>query len=390
MAKKTIRDVDLAGKRVLVRVDYNVPFDQGRIADTTRIRATVPTLQFLQEAGCRIVLVSHLGRPDGKPDPALSLEAIAAELSRLLGQSVAFVRDTVGPEAQKAAAALGPGELLLLENVRFDPREEANDPGLAQELAPFGEVFVNDAFATAHRAHASTAGVARLLPAVAGFLMEREVEHLGRVLEDPVRPLAAVIGGAKISSKIAVLQNLLPRLDRLIIGGGMACTFYRAKGLEIGKSLVEEEQVGVAFDIMDQAGPRLDLPIDVLTAYGIDTTSVTHMVDMYRISSEMAVADIGPRSVARFREGLAQAGTILWNGPMGIFEIERFAKGTAQMAEVIADSGAATIVGGGDTVAAIERYSDPARFTHVSTGGGASLEFLEGKTLPGVAALQDR
>ncbi len=390
MAKKTIRDIDLAGKRVLVRVDYNVPLDHGRVADAMRIRETLPTIQYLREANCQIVLVSHLGRPDGNPDPALSLKPIAEELEKLLGAPVAFANDIVGPSARGAAGALQAEQVLLLENVRFDPREEANDPGFARELAQFGDVFVNDAFATAHRAHASTAGVAELLPAVAGLLMKKELEHLGDILEDPVRPLVAVIGGAKVSSKIGVLLNLLPRLDRLMIGGGMACTFYRAKGLEIGKSLLEEEHVGLAHQIMEEAGPRLDLPIEVLTAYKIDEESVTHMVDMYRISPEMAVADIGPRSVQKFAEGFAQAGTILWNGPMGVFEIPRFAKGTTGVAQAVAASSAISVIGGGDTVAAIEKYSDPSRFTHISTGGGASLEFLAGKVLPGVAALQDR
>lgn len=390
MAKKTIRDIELAGKHVLARVDYNVPLDQGRVADATRIRETVPTIQYLREADCRIVLVSHLGRPDGKPEPALSLKPVADALERLLGAPVAFATDIVGPSAQTAARALQAGQVLLLENVRFDAREEANDLAFARELAQFGELYVNDAFATAHRAHASTAGVAELLPAVAGLLMEKELEHLGAILENPARPLVAVIGGAKVSSKMGVLLNLLPRLDRLMIGGGMACTFYRAKGLEIGKSLLEEEHVGLAHQIMEEAGPRLDLPIEVLTAYKIDEESVTHMVDMYRISPEMAVADIGPRSVQKFAEGFAQAGTILWNGPMGVFEIPRFAKGTAGVAQAVAASPAISVIGGGDTVAAIEKYSDPSRFTHISTGGGASLEFLEGKVLPGVAALQDR
>ncbi|HEY3116012.1 MAG TPA: phosphoglycerate kinase [Chloroflexota bacterium] len=390
MAKKTIRDIDLAGKRVLVRVDYNVPLDHGRVADSTRIRETVPTIQYLRETNCKIVLVSHLGRPDGKPAPTLSLKPIAGELEKLLGAPVAFATDIVGPSAQAAVRAMQAGQVLLLENVRFDAREEANDPGFARELAQFGDVYVNDAFATAHRAHASTAGLAAYLPAVAGLLMEKELEHLGAILENPKRPLVAVIGGAKVSSKIGVLLNLLPRLDRLMIGGGMACTFFRAKGLEIGKSLLEEEHVGLAHQIMEEAGPRLDLPIEVLTAYKIDEESVTHMVDMYRISSEMAVADIGPRSVQRFAEGFATAGTILWNGPMGVFEIPRFAKGTAGVAQAVAASPAISVIGGGDTVAAIEKYSDPSKFTHISTGGGASLEFLEGKTLPGVAALQDR
>lgn len=388
--KKTLRDIDLAGKRVLVRVDYNVPLDGGRVADNTRVRETLPTLRYLKEAGCRILLVSHLGRPDGKIDARYSLESIAGELATLLGGPVGFAGDTVGPDAQGKGDALRPGEVLLLENVRFYPEEEANDPAFAAQLAQLADVFVNDAFATAHRAHASTTGVAECLPAVAGLLMERELQALGGVLDNPARPLVAVIGGAKVSSKIAVLQSLAPRVDWLVIGGGMACTFLRAKGLEVGKSLVEEDCVQLAFEVMEAVGERLLLPIDVLEAYNVDPASVTHMVDIYRISPDLRVVDIGPRSVQRFAERFADAGTIFWNGPMGIFEIERFAKGTAGVAAAIAASGAVSVVGGGDTIAAIERFSDPSQFTHVSTGGGASLEFLEGRTLPAVAALDDR
>lgn len=392
--KKTIRDVDLAGKRVLVRVDYNVPQDdRGAITDNTRIRETLPTLRHLQDAGCRIVVVSHLGRPDGRRVPTLSLEPVAHELERLLRTTVAFAHDTIGPDARIKMEALEPGGLLLLENVRFHPEEEANDPSFARELAKLGEVFVNDAFATAHRAHASTAGVAQHLPAAAGFLMAKELEALGRVLDDPERPLAAVIGGAKVSSKISVLENLLPRVDTLIIGGGMAGTFMLAKGLEVGRSLVEPDRVALARDLMQRAKSRhasLLLPEDGVCARSPEDGDQTVTVDVSAIPADLMMLDIGPGTIGAFSRAIGDARTILWNGPMGVFEREPFAAGTIRIGEAIANSGATTVVGGGDTVAAIERYLDPARYTHVSTGGGASLEFLEGRTLPGVAALEER
>lgn len=391
MNKKTIRDIDLARKRALVRVDYNVPLDDaGRVTDATRIRETLPTLQYLQQQGARTVLVSHLGRPDGKINPKYSLAPVARELEVLLGHPVAFASDTVGSDAQAKAARLDPGQVLLLENVRFYPGEEANDPAFAASMAGLGDVFVNDAFGTAHRAHASTAGLAAYLPAVAGLLMEKELEALGRVLENPERPLLAIIGGAKVSSKIAVLKNLLPRVDEMVIGGGMACTFLKAKGYEIGKSLVEDDCIGIANELMAAAGGRLLLPVDGVCADRIDAAAGTDVEPADSMRPEMAMVDIGPRSVQMFAEAIGRARTILWNGPMGIFEMEPFVSGTKAIAETVATSGATTIVGGGDTVAAIEAFSDAARFTHVSTGGGASLEFLEGRELPGVAALLDR
>jgi phosphoglycerate kinase len=394
LGKKTVRDIDLAGKRVLVRVDYNLPQDeQGAITDNSRIRETLPTLRYFKEARCRMVLVSHLGRPDGRVVPKLSLEPVARELEQLLGAPVAFARDTIGPDARSRAEALGPGEVLLLENVRFHPEEEANDPAFAAELAKLGDLFVNDAFGTAHRAHASTAGVAAYLPAVAGLLMEREIRALGGLLENPERPLAAVIGGAKVSSKIAVLENLLDRVDVLVIGGGMAYTFLKAQGLEVGRSLLEEDRVPFARDLLARAvggGRRLLLPVDGICADRLEGPTRTVTVDADHIPHELMMLDIGPRTVELFGAEVGRARTILWNGPMGVFEQEPFASGTVAMARAIAESGATSVVGGGDTVAAIERYSDPSRFTHVSTGGGASLEFLEGRSLPGVAALQDR
>lgn len=389
LAKKTVRDTDLWGKQVLVRVDYNVPLDrQGRVADATRIRETLPTLEYLREQGCRIVLVSHLGRPAGRDDPKYTLAPVAAELEHLLGAPILFARDTIGPDAHAKAAELQPGGVVLLENVRFYSGEEENDPAFAGSLAELGEVFVNDAFGTAHRAHASTEGVAHHLPAVAGLLMNKELDALSRVLEEPARPLLAVIGGAKVSSKIAVLENLLPRVDEMVIGGGMACTFLKARGYEIGRSLVENECLPIATELMSRAGHALLLPIDGLCADKIDATAQTDIEKADKMRPEMAMVDIGPRSVAEFRTAISRARTILWNGPMGIFEMEPFSHGTRAIAEAIASSDATTVVGGGDTVAAIEKFSDASRFTHVSTGGGASLEFLEGKELPGVAALQ--
>jgi phosphoglycerate kinase len=393
MKKKTIRDVDVTRKRVLVRVDYNVPQDEnGSITDTSRIRETLPTLEYLRDHGSKVVLVSHLGRPDGKVVPKLTLEPVAVELERMLGVPVHFAKDTIGPDAQERVAALGPGGFLLLENVRFYPEEEKNDPEFARKLAAFGDVFVNDAFGTAHRAHASTAGVAAYLPAVAGLLMEKELNALGTVLEDPARPLAAVIGGAKVSSKIAVLENLLPRVNALIIGGGMACTFLKAQGLEIGKSLVEDDRLGTARDLMDAAkrqNVQLLLPLDGLCVDAIDNPTRTETVDVDHIPADLMMVDIGPKTTTEFGKAIAESHTILWNGPMGIFERPAYAAGTRAIADAVAASGATSIVGGGDTVAAIEQFSDPSRFSHVSTGGGASLEFLEGRTLPGVAALQD-
>ncbi len=389
---KSLADLDVAGKRVLVRVDYNVPQDeQGKITDDSRIRETLPTLRYLKDAGARIVLVSHLGRPDGKPNPKLTLAPVARALQTLIGSPVAFATDTIGPDAQAKARDLPAGGILLVENVRFHPEEEANDPAFAAELAKLGDVYVNDAFGTAHRAHASTAGVAVYLPSAAGLLMDRELRALGSVLENPARPLSAIIGGAKVSSKIAVLENLISRVDALIIGGGMACTFLRSQGLEIGRSLVEPDKVELAGDLLKRAAERgvtVLLPVDAVCADSIDDSARTIVVDVDKIPPDMMMVDIGPKSVDLFARTIKASRTILWNGPMGIFERKPFAAGTAGIAKAVAESGATTIVGGGDTVAAIEQFSDPSLFSHVSTGGGASLEFLEGRTLPGVAALE--
>ncbi|MEA2642039.1 MAG: phosphoglycerate kinase [Chloroflexota bacterium] len=393
-AKRTLRDVDVASKRVLVRVDYNVPQDDtGAITDNSRIRETLPTLRYLLEHSARVILMSHLGRPDGKVVAKLTLAPVAKELERLLGQPVQFARDTVGPDAQAKAAALQPGQVLLLENVRFHPEEEANNPAFAAQLAKLGDLYVNDAFGTAHRAHASTEGVAKHLPAVAGLLMERELEALGQVLENPQRPLTAVIGGAKVSSKIGVLEHLLTKVDAMIIGGGMACTFLKAQGLEIGKSLVEPDRLDLAKELIARAearGVRFLLPVDAVVADKFDASARTTTVDVDQIPPDMMMLDIGSKTEQVFAQAVKESKTIVWNGPMGVFEMEPFAHGTKAVAAAIASSGATTIVGGGDTVAAIEQFSDASHFSHVSTGGGASLEYLEGRTLPGVAALGDR
>jgi phosphoglycerate kinase len=392
--KLGLRDLDLSGgKRVLVRVDFNVPLREGRVADDSRIRATLPTLDFLTRAGARVVLMSHLGRPK-KADPALSLAPVAARLSELTGKPVAFATDCIGEGPERMAGALAPGGLLLLENLRFHPEEEANESGFAKALARLGQAYVNDAFGTAHRAHASTVGVtAHLHPAVAGFLLARELEVLGGALERPARPFVAILGGAKISGKIDVITHLLPRVDRMLIGGAMMFTFAAAKGLGTGRSLVEPDRVDLARDLLRQAGPKLVLPVDTVAAKTPDANGAPgHVVPLDAIPADESGVDIGPETVRVFALALAGARTVLWNGPMGIFEVEPFARGTREVAELLAratSDGATTIVGGGDSVAAVEEAGLGDRVTHLSTGGGASLEFLEGKVLPGVAALTD-
>ena len=394
MEKRTVRDVDVAGKTVLVRVDFNVPLDkQGHVTDSTRIEASLPTIRYLLERNAKVVLMSHLGRPDGKVVESMRMAPVARELERLLGQPVRTAPDCVGPEVERLVRDLQPGELLLLENLRFHPEEEANDPGFAKQLATLGDLYVNDAFGTAHRAHASTEGVAHYLPAVAGFLMQKELDALGRIVENPEHPFAAIIGGAKVSTKIKVLQNLLTKVDTLIIGGGMANTFLKAKGYDVGASLLEPDKVDVAWDLMQQAqdrGVQLGLPVDVVAAQHFEPDSPTVVVEVNQIPEGWTIVDIGPRTVEEFRALLLPAKTIFWNGPMGVFEMPRFAAGTRAIAEILAKSGAVTVVGGGDSVAAVEQMGYADRMSHISTGGGASLELIEGKTLPGVAALQDK
>lgn len=392
---RDLPDSALRSRRVLVRVDYNVPLEDGRVADDTRIQATLPTLRYLTERGARVILVSHLGRPKGRWDDAYSLRPVADRLSELLGAEVRFVPDIVGAEARTAAASLGDGDVLLLENVRFLPGEESNERELAEGLASLAEVYVNDAFGAAHRAHASTAGVAEVMrqegrPAVAGLLMERELAMLGKALESPERPFVAILGGAKISGKIDVIENLLPRVDSLLVGGAMANTFFRALGLQTGRSLVEEDRIELARQLLERAGEKLVLPVDCVVAGEAKPGARTWLLDRDEVPPEGMILDIGPKSVATFREYVDRARTVLWNGPMGMAEIEEFSHGTVGIARALADAtarGATTIVGGGDSVAAVREAGLVDQMTHVSTGGGASLEFLEGRTLPGVAAL---
>jgi phosphoglycerate kinase len=391
--KKTIADIDVQGKRILLRVDFNVPLDpdSGGVVDDTRIRAALPTIEYLRERGARLILCSHLGRPKGVDD-SLRLAPVARRLSELLGSPVKTIDDSVGPQVEEAAQALGPGEVLLLENLRFNPEEEANDPDFAWTLASLAEVYVNDAFGTAHRAHASTAGVAAYLPAVAGFLMEKELTFLGKALASPDRPFAAVIGGAKISTKMGVLENLLEKVDRLLIGGGMACTFLKAQGFEVGQSLVEEEHVEPARRIMEGASQRglmLLLPSDVIVSDRFEADARHQQVSVKEIPADWQIMDIGEKTTEAFVNALRDCKTVLWNGPMGVIEFEPFSQGSHRLAEAIAGLDATTIVGGGETVAVVERLGLQDKFSHVSTGGGAALEFLEGRELPGVAALED-
>jgi len=395
MRKKTVADVEVAGKRVLVRVDFNVPQDEtGAITDDARIRAALPTLRLLIERGARIVLATHLGRPKGV-DPRWRLDPVARRLEELLGRPVKKLDDCVGPAVREAVAALQPGEVLLLENVRFHPEEEKNDPAFAKELAALADLYVNDAFGAAHRAHASTEGVARHLPAVAGLLMQKEIETLGAALESPTRPFVALLGGAKVHDKIGVIENLLTKVDALLIGGGMSFTFLKAQGREIGKSLLEADCLEVARTTLQRAaarGVRLDLPVDVVVAREFRPDAESRVVPVDAIPPDWMGVDIGPATRAAFGAVLRGARTVIWNGPVGVFEMPAFAEGTRAMCDVLAEvtaAGGTTIIGGGDTAAAVEKLGYGDRMTHLSTGGGASLEFLAGKELPGVAALQD-
>jgi phosphoglycerate kinase len=388
--KKTIKDVDFQGKRALVRVDFNVPIKEGQVGDDTRIRAALPTLQYLLEKGASLILTSHLGRPKGGPDPKYSLRPVADRLSELLGRPVKFVEELVGAKVQAAAQELQPGEVLLLENTRFEAGETKNDLELAKQLASMADVYVNDAFGSAHRAHSSTEGVAQFLPGVAGFLMEKEIRYLGQAIENPARPFIAILGGAKISDKIGVIRNLLNRADQVLIGGGMANTFFKAQGYPVGDSLVEEEALDTARELVQSGSTKLRLPIDVVVANAFDAEAEAKVMPMGPVEDGWRILDIGPETIATFGRTLQGAGTVVWNGPMGVFEFPRFAEGTIGVAQAVAESGATSIIGGGDSVAAINQAGLSDRITHISTGGGASLEMLEGITLPGLAALQDR
>jgi phosphoglycerate kinase len=393
MNKKTLKDLDLSGKKVLVRVDFNVPLQEGQITDDTRIRAALPTIEYLQAQQARIILVSHLGRPKGQVNAKYSLAPVADRLGDLLGQKVIFSQEITGPQAREAVEALEPGQVMLLENIRFLPGEEKNDPELAEELASLADLFVNDAFGTAHRAHASTAGVADYLPAAAGLLLEKEIEVMGGALADPRRPFIAILGGAKVSDKIGVIKNLLTKVDHLIIGGGMANTFLKAKGYAVGKSLLEEDKVELAQSLLSEAeekGVSLHLPEDVVIAPSLDAPDRSREVTVDQVPADQMILDIGPATSRRYGEIIKTARTVVWNGPMGVFEVDAFAKGTEAVAQAMAQVAGVTIIGGGDSVAAVEKVGVADKMSHISTGGGASLEFLEGKVLPGVAALADR
>lgn len=388
--KKTIRDIDPKGKRVFVRVDFNVPMKGGKISDDTRIRASLPTLQDLLGRGASLVLASHLGRPDGKRVPEMSLVPVATRLAELLGRPVKMLDDCIGPAVKAAVQAMKPGDVVMLENLRFHPEEEAGDEGFARQLAGLADIYVDDAFGTAHRAHASTAVMARFLPAVAGLLLAKEAEMLSRVLESPERPLVAILGGLK--PKIKVITNLMKRVDTLVIGGGMAYTFLKAQGKEIGKSVLDEESLELSRQILDQSaksGPPLLLPTDCVIAPELKAATATRVVPVDAIPADWMGADIGPDTRRRFAEAIRQAKMVVWNGPMGVFEIPAFAEGTRAIAQAVADSSAISIVGGGDSAAAIEQMGFADKVTHVCTGGGASLEFLEGRELPGIAALEN-
>ncbi len=389
MRKKTVRDIDVQDRRVLVRVDFNVPIDAGRILDELRLTAALPTIEYLRAQGARIILCSHLGRPKGAVVESLRLAPIATRLSDLLSVPVATANDCVGAEAEAAVNKLAGGDVLLLENVRFHAGEEANDPAFAQRLAKLADVYVNDAFGTAHRAHASTEGVAHHLPAVAGLLMEREIDFLNHVAVKPDKPLGAIIGGAKISDKMLCVQNLLSIVDVLIIGGGMANTFLKAAGHPVGDSLVEDDQLPAAGAVMQDAGERLLLPSDVVIADAFDADAKAQTVPADAVPAGWRILDAGPESVAAYAAALADCRTIVWNGPLGVAEFPRFAKGSTALAELLAHHSATTIVGGGETAALVREAGLADQFDHISTGGGAFLEFLEGKELPGVAALQD-
>lgn len=391
MNKKSIKDLDWSGKRALVRVDFNVPLSDGHVTDDTRIQAALPTINYLLAQGAAVILMSHLGRPKGGPDPKYSMKVTADHLATLISVPVQFINATTGPAAEAAVAQLQPGQVLVLENTRFDKREEKNDPAMAQELAKLGDIFVNDAFGSAHRAHASTAGVADYLPAVAGFLMEKELEYLGGALENPKHPFIAIMGGAKISDKIEVIEALLQKVDTLLIGGGMANTFLAASGYNMGKSLVEVDVLDKARELMQKGAGIIQLPVDLRAAVAFAGDAENQIVSIEDVPATWMALDIGPATIAHYSNYLSGAQTVIWNGPMGVFEFPAFAQGTVAIAEMLADlRNAVTIIGGGDSAAAVAQAGLEGKMSHVSTGGGASLEFLEGKTLPGVAVLANR
>lgn len=390
MNKKTVKDIDLKNKRVLMRVDFNVPMQDGKVTDDKRIRAALPTIKYILEQNASLILMSHLGRPKSASDSEFSLRAASETLSSLLESPVQMAPDCVGEEVEKMAKALKPKEVLMLENTRYHPEEEKNDLDFAKKLASLGEVYVNDAFGSAHRAHASTEGIARFLPAVSGFLMEQELEYLGRAVANPEHPYIAILGGAKVSDKILVVETLLSKCDKLIIGGGMANTFLSAQGLNMQDSLVEKESIETAKSILSKFADKLILPVDSVIADKFDAEANTQTVDVDKIPAGWRMLDVGPKTLGLYQEALSGAKLIVWNGPVGVFEMPKFAEGTFALAKMLAESKAITVIGGGDSASAVKKAGVAKQMTHVSTGGGASLEFLEGKELPGVAALLDK
>ncbi len=390
MDKKTVKDIDLKGKRVIMRVDFNVPMDKGVVTDDKRIKAALPTIKYVLEQGASVMLMSHLGRPKGGPDAEFSLKAASEVLAGLLDKPVLMAPDCVGPEVEKIAAALKPGEVVMLENTRFYPGEEKNDLDLAKKMAALGDVYVNDAFGSAHRAHSSTEGIARFLPAVSGFLMEQELEYLGRAVSNPEHPYIAILGGAKISDKILVVETLLSKCDKLIIGGGMANTFLAASGVNMQDSLVESASLETAQAILSRVADKLVLPVDAVIADKFDAEANSQVVAVDKIPVGWRMLDVGPKTIDLYKQTLQDAKLIVWNGPVGVFEFPKFAVGTFALAKLLAESGAITVIGGGDSASAVKKAGLAKQMTHVSTGGGASLEFLEGKELPGVAALNNK
>ena len=395
MNKLSIRDLDLGGRRLFIRADFNVPLDEaGRVADAARIQASLPTIRYALSRGARVLLASHLGRPRGRADPGLSLKPVAAELEAAIGRPVKRAGDCVGEAVERQSAELGPGQVLLLENLRFHPEEEANREPFCRGLARLCDCYVNDAFGAAHRAHASTAGMVRFVGGgAAGLLMERELSYLGKALDHPDRPFVAILGGAKVSDKIEVIENLMQRVDGMLVGGGMAYTFLRARGVEVGRSLVEEDKIPLARGLLrkaEQAGVPLVLPVDHVVTGGLEPDAPSRVIPVGETGPEWMGVDIGPETRSRFQQIFSTAGTILWNGPVGVFEMDRFAGGTLSLAQAAAASPATTIVGGGDSIAAVRRAGVADRITHISTGGGASLEYLSGRKLPGVESLSDR
>jgi len=390
MNKKTVKDIDLKGKRVLMRVDFNVPMQDGKVTDDKRIRASLPTIKYVLDQGASLILMSHLGRPKSASDSEFSLRPVSEVLASLLGTLVKMAPDCVGPEVEKMAKDLKSGEVLLLENTRFHAGEEKNDLELAKQLASLGEIFVNDAFGSAHRAHSSTEGIAHFLPAVSGFLMEQELEYLGRAVANPEHPYVAILGGAKISDKIGVVETLLSKADKLIVGGGMANTFLAARGLNMQDSLVESTSLETAKAILAKSADKLILPVDAVIADKFDAEANSQVVDVDKIPAGWRMLDVGPKTLELYKRALDGAKLIVWNGPVGVFEMPKFAEGTFAIAHMLAESGATTVIGGGDSASAVKKAGVAKQMTHVSTGGGASLEFLEGKELPGVAALMDK